>query len=167
MVYSLIKLAQVDNINFAGGDIPLVRRQASGNSDENTLSVTNIIITVCVVVFGSYILLLTAIIGTLICCFARFDCQCKECCGLPYCYKGSCSPRCTKKARIGCPKLVKDNVSVCCSYTVRNFCPCCSNPDNWDSGEFEFWIEIVLLAVVCFPFALCILVLWAILTSRS
>lgn len=154
-------------IFLSKGETPaLVRRQASSNNDmdNNTLI---IIISVSVVVFSLYFLLIAAIIGSLIICFTRFNCQYKECCGLPHCYKATCSPRCTKKARVTCPKLVRDNLRVCCAYTARCCCPCCSRPDDWDSGEFEFWIEIVILAVVCSPFALCCLIIWAIFTSRS
>ena len=127
----------------------IVRRQVSNDSSLNTTT----IIIVCVVVFGVYFLILATIIGSLLICFTR-------------CNKDKRSLRCSRKPRLSCPKLVEDNVSACCSSCVKYCCPCCSNPDNWDSGELGFWIEIVILGILCLPFALCLLILWAIATQN-
>ena len=144
---------------FADGD-HLLRKRATSNNNENNLDITTIVIIV-VLTFGGYLTFISAVVGTLIFCFVRFNCQCEQCCGLSCCYRATCAPKCVRKARISCPKAVEDNVSKCCATMVRSCCPCCSNVDDWDSEELGFWIEIVILAICCFPFALCCLVLYA------
>ena len=127
----------------------LVKRQAN-NTNEGSVNITTVIIVVAVV-FGTYFLILGSLIGSALFCFVR--------CG------DGCKPRCTRKPRLACPKKVEDNVAVCCTYACGYLCPCCSNPDNWDSGELAFWIEIVILGILCLPFGICCLVLYAISTN--
>ena len=137
-----------------GGDSLLVRRQTnSGDTDQGGVD-SVLVITLCVVLIGGYFIALFLILLTLIYCFVRFNCECTE-------SKCKCNPKCTRRPRVRFPKNVEDNVSVCCGKGCKIFCPCCSNFDEFDSGELGFWIEIVLLGILCFPFALCFVVLWA------
>ena len=135
-----------------------MRRQASNNNNQGGVDTTTVI-AVSVVVVGGYFLLLFLLVITLIFCFVRFNCQCVDGC--------TCKPKCSKKPRLRCSKTVEDNVCYCCSRAFKICCPCCSNIDEWDSGELGFWIEIVILGILCFPFALCCVILWALATSGN
>ena len=132
-----------------------VKRQASNNNNQDDSNL-GVVIGVSVGIIGGYFLILFLLVTTLIFCFVRFNCQPEEC---------KCNPKCSRKPRLRCPKNVEDNVCYCCGAAVKLCCPCCSNVDEWDSGELGFWIEIVILGLFCFPFALCLLVLWALATS--
>ena len=133
-----------------------MRRQASNdNNNEGGIDPKTVIV-VSVVVVGGYFLFLFSILATLLFCFVRFNCRCAKC---------KCDPKCSKKPRLRCTKNVEDNVWYCCSAGFKLCCPCCSNVDEWDSGELGFWIEIVILGVLCFPFALCCVILCALATS--
>lgn len=139
-----------------------LRRRRQTDQEDNQQSVALIIGIVCGI-FGLYILFLSVIVAVFIFCFVRFNCKCVQCCGVKGCYKLDCSAmKCVRRPRVQCPKSVSDTATIFCN----KLCPCCSNIDTWDSGELGFWIEIVLLGIVCFPFALCFLALYAYALSK-
>ena len=134
-----------------------MRRQASGNNNDGISSTAVIIIVISVGVVGGYFLLLFLIVVTLVFCFVRFNCQWAKC---------KCDPKCSRKARLRCPKSVEDNICNCCGIMCKTCCPCCYHINECDNEELGFWIEIVLLGILCFPFALCCVILWAVSTSN-
>ena len=150
-------LQVVVNLCFVHTDVRL-RRQSNDQRDDK-LSIGVILgIVFGIILFVLYILLLPTVIAVFVFCFVRFNCNCVKCCGLKGCYQLKCSSlKCVRKPRVGCPKAVSNTATIFCNKC----CPCCSDIDTWDSGELGFWIEIVLLVIICFPFALCLIVLFA------
>lgn len=121
----------------------------TGQQMQNSgLDTNTLIIVVVVTVFGSYILILFAIVMVFVFCFVR-------------CNNGKC--KLTRKTRVKCPERFSRGADKICSYF--HCCSCCDQA--CDNDELMFWIEMVVLAVVCFPFALCCLVLWGLLTGGS
>ena len=107
----------------------LVKRQTHHDTDEDNNRST--IIIVVVVVVSVYFFILGSVLCSFLICFVHCDDY-----GKPYRVKQPC---------LRCPKKVEDSCTACCARA------CCSSPDDWDSSETGYRIEIVALVIVCCP----------------
>lgn len=124
----------------------------SGDGDDGGSSPFTSIGAIIAYIFIGYFLLLFSIVALFCICFVRCNCECINCCSIKFCYRFKCSPKLTRKQRVKCPTFVNKASKKACDQ----FCSCCDDPH-----ELTFWIEVVILAILCFPFALCCLVLYA------
>ena len=113
-------------------------KRQSGNNSGGLDSSTVIAISV-VTVLGCWLLMVIALIILFVFCFVTCD-------------KERCRPKITRKP------CSSDVAQKCCESCIDR---CCVN-DN----DIAFWATLILLAVVCFPFAVCCLVLYG-LTSAG
>lgn len=121
-----------------------------------------------VYVFVGYFTILGCIVALFCVCFVRCNCTSTQCCNSSFCFRLKCSPQILRKQRfkIKCPSSVATKVDTLQTFTAEKCCLCCSDIDQCDSDELAFWTEMVILTILCLPFAICLLVLYAYAKSK-
>ena len=115
-------------------------------------------------IFVGYFALLSVIVALFCVCFVHCNCTCAQCCNSSFCFRLKCSPKIRRKQRlkINCPSSVASKTNTLQQMcTADKCCPCCSDIDMCESDELAFWTEVVILVILCLPFAICLVVLYA------
>ena len=123
----------------------LVKRQTHDTSEADKYRTIVIVVVVIVCV---YFLILGSVLCSFLVCFVHCDDG-----GKPY-YITKPRMRC-------CPKTAEDKLTACCARA------CCSNPDDWDSSETGYRIEMIVLVIVCCPLITFCLLLYGYCTGRA
>ena len=135
--------------------------------DDNNIATSARLIVVYI--FVGYFAILFLIVALFCACFVHCNCTCANCCNSSYCFRPKCSPKILRKQRlkINCPSSVATKTKTLQqTFTADRFCPCCSDIDMCDSDELAFWTEVVILVILCLPFAICLVVLYAYAKSK-
>ena len=132
-------------------------------TDEDDGNIATSIGLVIVYIFVGYFFVLFCIVAIFCVCFVRCNCTCVKCCNSSYCMRPKCSPKLlrTQRFKIKCPQSVSTRADTLYSASLEKCCPCCSDIDACDSDELAFWTEIVILVILCLPFAICFIVIYA------
>lgn len=138
----------------------------SGEEDSSSVAVTAGLIVLYV--FVGYFTILACIVALFCICFVHCNCVCTQCCNSSFCFRLKCSPQILRKQRfkIKCPSSVATKVDTLQTFTAEKCCVCCSDIDTCDSDELAFWTEMVILIILCLPFAICLLALYAYAKSK-
>lgn len=136
--------------------------EETAEDDDNSNVATSIGL-VIVYIFVGYFFVLFCVVAIFCACFVHCNCTCVQCCNSQYCLRPKCSPKLlrTQRFKIRCPQSVSARADKLYSVSLEKCCPCCSDIDTCDSDELAFWTEIVVLGILCFPFIICFIVIYA------
>jgi hypothetical protein len=139
-----------------------------GEEEEDNESIATSAGLIVVYIFVGYFAILSAIVALFCVCFVHCNCTCVHCCNSSFCFRLKCSPKILRKQRlkINCPSSVATKTNALQQTFSDKCCPCCSDIDMCDSDELAFWTEVVILVILCLPFAICFVALYAYAKSK-
>ena len=138
------------------------------SDDDGSTNLATSVGLIIVYIFVGYFTIVFSIVAIFCVCFVHCNCTCAQCCNSSYCLRPKCSPRILRKQRlkVNCPRSVATKADAIETLACDKCCPCCSDIDACDNDELAFWTELVILFILCLPFAICLLVLYAYTTKK-